>query len=114
MLFHLIALTSRGHISRSRHLAVPTFVTLACHTSPTQLKSRDSVIVLRDSQDLKPGELEEQQAKFEIVFKDIEELSSQGIQILPPGDLEKLRKRYREIHSTFEQYRKPKQKGVYL
>ena len=56
---------------------------------------------------LKPEEIEEQQAKYEMVFKNIEELDRQGVQILSPREIERLRKRFRDVHTKFTQYQKP-------
>ena len=56
---------------------------------------------------LQPEEIEEQQAKYEMVFKNIEELDRQGIQILSPREIERLRKRFRDVHTKFTQYQKP-------
>lgn len=58
-------------------------------------------------QELKLEEVEEQQAKYEMVFKNIEELDRQGVQILSPGEIEKLRKRFKDVHTKFSQYQKP-------
>ena len=56
---------------------------------------------------LQPEEIEEQQAKYEMVFKNIEELDRQGVQILTPREIERLRKRFRDVHTKFTQYQKP-------
>lgn len=56
---------------------------------------------------VKPEEIEEQQAKYEMVFKNIEELDRQGVQILTPREIERLRKRFRDIHTKFMQYHRP-------
>lgn len=56
---------------------------------------------------LQPEEIEEQQAKYEMVFKNIEELDRQGVQILSPREIERLRKRFRDVHTKFTQYQKP-------
>lgn len=58
-------------------------------------------------QELKLEEVEEQQAKYEMVFKNIKELDRQGVQILSPGEIEKLRKRFKDVHTKFSQYQKP-------
>lgn len=58
-------------------------------------------------QGLKPGEIEEQQAKYEMVFKNIEELDRQGVQILSAKEIERLRKRFKDVHTKFTQYQRP-------
>ena len=42
-----------------------------------------------------------------MVFKNIEELDRQGVQILSPREIERLRKRFRDVHTKFIQYQKP-------
>lgn len=42
-----------------------------------------------------------------MVFKNIEELDRQGVQILTPREIERLRKRFRDIHTKFMQYHRP-------
>ena len=42
-----------------------------------------------------------------MVFKNIEELDRQGVQILSPREIELLRKRFRDVHTKFTQYQKP-------
>lgn len=64
-------------------------------------------LLLAWGQGLKPEEVEEQQAKYEMVFKNIEELDRQGVQILSPKEIERLRKRFRDVHTKFTQYQKP-------
>lgn len=59
------------------------------------------------AQGLKPEEIEEQQAKYEMVFKNIEELDRQGVQILSAKEIERLRKRFRDVHTKFTHYQKP-------
>ncbi|KAK2570584.1 Dystrophin [Acropora cervicornis] len=56
---------------------------------------------------LKPEEIEEQQAKYEMVFKNIEELDRQGVQILSAKEIERLRKRFKDVHTKFTQYQRP-------
>ena len=56
---------------------------------------------------MQPEEIEEQQAKYEMVFKNIEELDKQGVQILSPREIELLRKRFKDVHTKFTQYQKP-------
>lgn len=64
-------------------------------------------------QGLKPEEIEEQQAKYEMVFKNIEELDRQGVQILSAKEIERLRKRFKDVHTKFTQYQKPSGDGKF-
>ena len=64
-------------------------------------------------QGLKPEEIEEQQAKYEMVFKNIEELDRQGVQILSAKEIERLRKRFKDVHTKFTQYQRPSGGGKF-
>lgn len=64
-------------------------------------------------QGLKPEEIEQQQAKYEMVFKNIEELDRQGVQILSAKEIERLRKRFKDVHTKFTQYQRPSGDGEY-
>ena len=44
-----------------------------------------------------------------MVFKNIEELDRHGVQVMSPREIERLRKRFRDVNTKFTQFKKPEE-----
>ncbi|XP_048577310.1 dystrophin isoform X2 [Nematostella vectensis] len=59
------------------------------------------------AKDLRPGELEDRRAKYDMICGELDKLEREGVEIMSPQEISRLRVRLREILYRLEVYKKP-------